>query len=131
MEGIRDHRKRHEIWNSSITFFERYRRQMILTVRNDLLSNDRSYGLTSAEMGQTFARERSFSNELHRQNLKSRSPCMTPLLKKTDLESRLKFANTHLSKDDGFFRHILWSDECKIVLFGRSCLAKKTVLHMT
>ena len=40
--------------------------------------------------------------------------------KLTHLSSKLQFEKTHLNKEDSFFKHILWSDECKIEFFGRN-----------
>ena len=98
---------------------ERNRRQMTRTVRIDPF-------VTRQELQTNFSRygsnvcKRTIGNELHRQDIKSRNPRKTPLLKKTHLKSRLKFAKTHFNKEDGFFKHIIWSDECKIEFFIRN-----------
>ena len=51
------------------------------------------------------------SNELCQQGLRSCSARKVPLLKKTHVEARLKFANDHLYKPTSFWNNILRSDE--------------------
>lgn len=64
--------------------------------------------------------KRTISSELHRQQLKSRSPRKTPMLKKCHIKSRLEFAKTNLQYNDDYFKQILWSDESKIELYGHN-----------
>lgn len=58
------------------------------------------------------------SNALRQHGLRSCSARKVPLLKKTHVEARLKFANDHLYKPTSFWNNIIWSDETKIELFG-------------
>lgn len=51
--------------------------------------------------------------------LPSRSPRKTPLLKKRHIQNRLKFAKEKVNWPISKWRNILWTDESKIVLFGR------------
>ena len=100
---------------------ERNRRQMMRTVRNNPFVTRQELQTDLIRNG-TNVCKRTINNELHRQDLyvKSRSPRKTHLLKKTHLKSRLGFTKTNLNKEDGFLKHILWSDQCKIELFGRN-----------
>ena len=63
---------------------------------------------------------RTISNELHRNELKSRSPRKTPLLTKRHRVVRLKSASDQMTKQESFWESVLWSDETKIELFGRN-----------
>lgn len=51
--------------------------------------------------------------------LPSRSPRKTPLLKKRHVHDRLQFAREKVDWPSNKWRNILWTDESKIVLFGR------------
>lgn len=64
--------------------------------------------------------KRTISNELHRNELKSRTPRKTPLLMKRHRDARLKFVKEHKDKDYAFWEKVLWTDETKIELFGRN-----------
>lgn len=57
---------------------------------------------------------------LYRHGLKGHSPRKKPLLQKKHKKARLQFANAHRDKDLNFWRHVLWSDETKIELFGHN-----------
>lgn len=64
--------------------------------------------------------KRTISNELHRQELKSRTPRKTPLLMKRHRDARLKFVKEHKDKEYSFWEKVLWTDESKIELFGHN-----------
>lgn len=51
-------------------------------------------------------------------NLFARSPRKVPLLTKTHVDARIKFAQQHVNWTIEKWRNILWTDESKIVLFG-------------
>ncbi|KAA2236069.1 hypothetical protein F0L68_41810 [Solihabitans fulvus] len=58
--------------------------------------------------------KRTISNELHRQELISRTPRKTPLLMKRHRDARLKFVKEHKDKEYSFWEKVLWTDESKI-----------------
>ena len=57
---------------------------------------------------------------LYRHGLKGHSARKKPLLQKKHKKAKLQFANAHRDKDLNFWRHVLWSDETKIELFGHN-----------
>ncbi|KAI4895016.1 hypothetical protein NFI96_005879 [Prochilodus magdalenae] len=57
---------------------------------------------------------------LYRHGLKGHSARKKPLLQTKHKKARLMFANAHREKDLNFWRHVLWSDETKIELFGHN-----------
>ncbi|KAI4873356.1 hypothetical protein NFI96_015959, partial [Prochilodus magdalenae] len=57
---------------------------------------------------------------LYRHGLKGHSARKKPLLQTKHKKARLMFANAHREKDLNFWRHVLWSDETKIDLFGHN-----------
>ena len=57
---------------------------------------------------------------LYRHGLKDHSAKKRPLLQKKHKKARLQFANAHRDKDLNFGRHVLWSDQTKIELFGHN-----------
>jgi len=60
---------------------------------------------------------------LMRAGLKAYRPRKTPLLKPVHLKARLAFAKRHIDKDAAFWKHVLWSDETKIELFGHNSVS--------
>lgn len=55
---------------------------------------------------------------LNEDGLSARVPRKKPLLTKKHKEARLRFAQEHVDKPDGFWANILWTDETKIELYG-------------
>ena len=51
------------------------------------------------------------SNELHRNNLKSRTPRKTPLLLKRHRNAWLKFVKEHEDNDNCYWGNVLWTDD--------------------
>ena len=43
-----------------------------------------------------------------------------PLLSKKNIAARLKFAKVHMDVPHRYWQNILWTDETKVVLFGRN-----------
>ncbi|MHB9305954.1 hypothetical protein ACW0UU_00485 [Fusobacterium polymorphum] len=66
----------------------------------------------------TIVTKKTISSALHRVGLKSCTARKVPLLKKTHVQARLKFANNHLSNSVEDWENVIWSDETKIELFG-------------
>ncbi len=60
------------------------------------------------------------SNTLHRHGLKSCSARKVPLLKPAHVQARLKFAKDHLDDPEEAWEKVMWSDETKILLFGKN-----------
>ena len=67
---------------------------------------------------ETTVTKRTISNTLHREGLKSCCARKVPLLKKTYVQARLKFAKKHLDDPEEAWEKVMWSDETKIELFG-------------
>ena len=82
----------------------------------------------AAEAG-TEVHKSTISRALHKTGLYGRVARKKPLLKKNHLKARLEFANRHLNESPEFWKHILWSDETKIELFGLN--TKKYVWRKT
>ena len=57
---------------------------------------------------------------LHKNELKGCRARKKPLLHQRHRKARLKFARDHKDKDLTFWKHVLWSDETKIELFGHN-----------
>ena len=57
---------------------------------------------------------------LHRHGLKGYSARRKPLLLKKHKKARLQLAKIHQDKDLNFWRHVLWSEETKVELFGHN-----------
>lgn len=57
---------------------------------------------------------------LKRAGLKACRPRKTPLLKSVHLKTRMNFAKRHINEGIEFWKHVLWSDETKIELFGHN-----------
>ena len=57
---------------------------------------------------------------LHKNELKGCRARKKPLLQQRHRRARLKFARDHQDKDLTFWKHVLWSDETKIELFGHN-----------
>lgn len=55
---------------------------------------------------------------LNEDGLSARVPRKKPLLTKKHKKARLRFAQEHVDKPDGFWANILWTDETKIELYG-------------
>ena len=60
------------------------------------------------------------SNEMLRNDLKSRRPNKTPLLLKRHGDAGLKFVRKLKEKENSFWERILWTDETKIEVFGNN-----------
>ena len=60
------------------------------------------------------------SRALYRTGFHSRSPRKVPLLKTKHVKDQLKFVETHEKKGMQFCEKVIWSDETKVELFGRS-----------
>ncbi len=74
--------------------------------REDLVNDLKAAG--------TIVTKKTIGNTLHHEGLKSCSARKVPLLKKTHLQTRKKFAND----SEKNWVKVLWSDENKIYLFG-------------
>ncbi len=68
-------------------------------------------------VGTTITKQ-NIGNTLRCNGLKSCSAHKVPLLKKSHVQARLKFANEHLNDSEKAWENVLWSDETKIELFG-------------
>lgn len=55
---------------------------------------------------------------LHRNGLRGCRPRKPPLLRKRHLQARLQYARDNREKDYSYWKHVLWSDETKLKLFG-------------
>src|SRR4029434_7859652 len=60
------------------------------------------------------------SDRTIRRSLSQRRPRRTPLLKENNKKARLEFAKMHIDKPQGFWENVLWTDETKLELFGKS-----------
>ncbi len=60
------------------------------------------------------------SNTLRRQGLKSCSARCVPLLKPVHVQAHLKFAREYLDDPEEDWENVIWSDETKIELFGKT-----------
>uniref|UniRef100_A0A803JMP8 Transposase Tc1-like domain-containing protein n=1 Tax=Xenopus tropicalis TaxID=8364 RepID=A0A803JMP8_XENTR len=80
------------------------------TTREELVNDLKLAGTTVTK--------KTIGNTLHRNGLKSCRARKVPLLKKTHVQARLKFANEHLNDSVSDWEKVLWSDETKIELFG-------------
>lgn len=67
--------------------------------------------------------EKTVTRALHRSGLRGCRPRKTPLLQKRHLQARLKYARENLEKDDAYWKHVIWSDETKLELFGHRDVA--------
>ncbi len=80
------------------------------TTREDLVNDLKAAG--------TIVTKKTIGNTLRREGLKSCSARKVPLLKKAQVQARLKFANEHLNDSEENWVKVLWLDETKIELFG-------------
>ena len=80
------------------------------TTQEELVNDLKAVGTTVTK--------RTVSNTLHREGLKSCCARKVPLLKKTHVQVRLKFAKEHLDDPEEAWCGQMWSDETKIELFG-------------
>ena len=64
--------------------------------------------------------KRTTSNEMLRNDLKSRRPKKTPLRLKRHRDARLKFVRQCKENENSFWGRVLWTDETKIELFGHN-----------
>ena len=85
-------------------------REQPRTTWQELVDDLKAAGTTVTKM--------TFGNTLRCNGLKSCSARKVPLLKKTHVQARLKFANDHLDDSEEDWEKVLWSDETKIELFG-------------
>ncbi len=76
------------------------------TTQEDLVNDIKAAG--------TIVTNKTIGNTLRREGLKSCSARKVPLLKKSHVQARLKFAN---DSEENWVK-VLWSDETKIKLFG-------------
>ena len=72
---------------------------------------------SSVKMGEP-SRRTTISAALHQSGLYGRVARRKPLLSKTHMKARLKFAKRHLKDSQNMRTKIIWSDETKIELFG-------------
>ena len=66
--------------------------------------------------------------QLNERGLYGRRPRRKPLLKDRHKKAWLEFAKTHLNKPKSFWENVLWTDETKLELFGKShrlCVYRK------
>ncbi|KAJ4941074.1 hypothetical protein JOQ06_027361 [Pogonophryne albipinna] len=82
------------------------------TTRGDLVNDLQRAG--------TKVTKATISNTLRRQGLKSCSARRVPLLKPVHVQARLKFAREHLDDPEEDWENVIWSDETKIELFGKT-----------
>ncbi len=80
------------------------------TTREELVNDLKAVGTTVTKQN--------IGNTLRRNGLKSCSARKVPLLKKSHVQARLKFANQHLNDSEKAWENVLWSNETKIELFG-------------
>uniref|UniRef100_A0AAZ3QEF1 Transposase Tc1-like domain-containing protein n=1 Tax=Oncorhynchus tshawytscha TaxID=74940 RepID=A0AAZ3QEF1_ONCTS len=80
------------------------------TTRGDLVNDLQRAG--------TKVTKPTISNTLRRQGLKSSR--RVPLLKPVHVQARLKFTREHLDDPEEDWENVIWSDEAKILLFGKN-----------
>ena len=80
------------------------------TTQEELVNDLKAVGTTVTK--------RTISNTLHREGLKSCCGRKVPLLKKTHVQARLKFAKEHLDNPEEAWEKVMWTDETKIELFA-------------
>ncbi|KAI4874848.1 hypothetical protein NFI96_010395 [Prochilodus magdalenae] len=80
------------------------------TTRGELVNDLKAAGTTVTK--------KTIGNTLRRNGLKSCSARKVPLIKKAQVQARLKFASEHLDDSESDWEKVLWSDETKIELFG-------------
>ncbi len=107
MEETQNNCQSPSVWGSprGVSLIMRTERNQPRTTREDLV-NDLKAAWTTVT-------EKTISNTLCREGLKSCSACKVPLFKKAHVQACLKFAN-----DSENWVKVLWSDETTIELFG-------------
>src|SRR4029434_9449027 len=76
---------------------------------------------TSKEIrGELQGQGTSVSDRTIRRCLSQSQPRRTPLLKANHKKAKLEFAKMHIDKPQGFWENVLWTDETKLELFGKS-----------
>lgn len=68
----------------------------------------------------TSVSDRTIRRFLSESGLHGRRPRRTPLLKEKHKKARLEFAKMHIDKPQSFWENVLWTDESKLELFGKS-----------
>ena len=68
----------------------------------------------------TSVSDRTIRHCLSQSGLNGRRPRRTPLLKANHKKARLEFAKMHIDKPQSFWENVLWTDETKLELFGKS-----------
>uniref|UniRef100_A0A3P9KW98 Transposase Tc1-like domain-containing protein n=1 Tax=Oryzias latipes TaxID=8090 RepID=A0A3P9KW98_ORYLA len=68
----------------------------------------------------TSVSDRTIRGCLSQSGLHGRRPRRTPLLKGNHKKARLEFAKMHVDKPQSFWENVLWTDETKLELFGKT-----------
>ena len=68
----------------------------------------------------TIVSSRTIRRCLNENGLHGRRPRKTPLLRGRHKKARLDFAKMHVDKPQSFWENVLWTDETKLELFGKS-----------
>ncbi|KAK3549749.1 hypothetical protein QTP86_007732 [Hemibagrus guttatus] len=97
----------------------RAQRQLIQEVTKDPTTTSKELQASLASV-KVSVHDSTIRKRLGKNGLHGRVPRRKPLLSKKNIKARLSFARKHLDDPQDFWENTLWTDETKIVLFGRS-----------
>ncbi|TKS65777.1 Transposable element [Collichthys lucidus] len=98
---------------------EKQRRRMVRTVKVNPQTSSKDQQHDLAAEGVTVHRS-TIQRTLHKEMLYGRVMRRKPFLRTCHKQSRLRYAKAHLDKPASFWNKVLWTDECKIELFGHN-----------
>ncbi|KAK3535010.1 hypothetical protein QTP70_001966 [Hemibagrus guttatus] len=97
----------------------RVQRQLIQEVTKDPTTTSKELQASLASV-MVSVHDSTIRKRLGKNGLHGRVPRRKPLLSKKNIKARLSFARKHLDDPQDFWENTLWTDETKILLFGRS-----------